>query len=46
MREALRTGNYEQALQHHYGYQGFIDLEQRWSQKAFEPNPARVAQQP
>lgn len=29
-------GNYEQALQHHYGFQNFEDLEARWVRFAFQ----------
>jgi hypothetical protein len=35
LRDAIRTNNYEQALQKHYGYRGFDDLQQRWAAKAF-----------
>ena len=34
VRDGLRTG-YESALQKHYGYRDFAELEQRWGQYAF-----------
>ncbi|MCS6852580.1 MAG: hypothetical protein NZ700_15600 [Gemmataceae bacterium] len=34
LRDGLHTG-YEAALRKHYGYRGFDELQQRWSQKAF-----------
>jgi hypothetical protein len=43
LRDALQT-NYEQALERHYGYRGFDDLQQRWSQHALAGNGGGVAQ--
>ena len=43
MRDGLRYG-YESALQKHYGYQGFADLEQRWLQATFGDDPNSLAQ--
>lgn len=41
VRDGLTNG-YEQALQQHYGYRNFEDLEQRWVNFAF-PRPTSVA---
>jgi hypothetical protein len=43
IRDGLR-GGYEAALQRHYGYQSFADLEQRWVQETFGDDPGRYAQ--
>jgi hypothetical protein len=34
LRDGLK-GGYETALQKHYGYKGFDELQQRWTQEAF-----------
>ena len=45
LRDGLRTG-YDAALQRHYGWQGFGDLEQRWSSYVARSgaNPTAVAE--
>ena len=40
LREGLRSNNYEAALQRHYGYRNFADLEQRWIKATFEGGTA------
>jgi hypothetical protein len=41
LRDALRTNNFEQALQRHYGYSNFDDLQHRWATKAFSTGVAQ-----
>lgn len=41
LREAIRTNNYEAALQKHFNYRNFEELQQRWAAKALTTGVAR-----